>query len=35
MSIENFGLPINLMLGIPCRIVRGSLTDALALLDGD
>lgn len=35
MNVENFGLPINLMLGIPCRIVRGSLTDALALLDGD
>lgn len=28
-AIENFGLPVNLMLGISCQIVQGSLSDAL------
>ena len=28
-TIENFGLPVNLMLGISCQIVQGNLSDAL------
>ena len=31
-SIENFGLPVNLMLGIPCEIVEGGLLEALEYL---
>ena len=31
-SIENFGLPVNLMLGIPCEIVEGGLLEALKVL---
>lgn len=31
-SIENFGLPVNLMLGISCQIIEGSLSDALEQL---
>ena len=31
-SIENFGLPVNLMLGIPCEIVEGGLLEALEAL---
>lgn len=30
--IENFGLPLNLMLAVPCRIVQGGLEDAVAAL---
>lgn len=30
MAIEAFGLPLNLMLAIPCEIVQGNLEDALA-----
>jgi nucleoside 2-deoxyribosyltransferase len=30
--IENFGLPLNLMLAIPCRIVVGDLSAAVAEL---
>lgn len=32
MSVENFGLPINLMLAVPARIVAGGLDEALAVL---
>lgn len=28
-AIEDFGLPINLMLAVPCEIVQGKLDDAL------
>ncbi len=31
-AVENFGLPLNLMLGISCRIVEGGLEEALAAL---
>lgn len=31
-SVENFGLPLNLMLAVPCRIVEGGLADALRAL---
>lgn len=31
-ELEEFGLPLNLMLGVPCRIVVGDLAAALALL---
>lgn len=35
MFIENFGLPLNLMLGVSCEIVEGGLERALAsILDG-
>lgn len=30
MAIEDFGLPLNLMLAVPCEIVEGGLDDALA-----
>ncbi|GAA5170000.1 nucleoside 2-deoxyribosyltransferase [Viridibacterium curvum] len=30
--VENFGLPLNLMLAVPARIVVGGLTEALAAL---
>lgn len=30
--LEEFGLPLNLMLGVPCRIVTGDLRAALAAL---
>lgn len=29
LAIENFGLPVNLMLGISCQIVQGGLQDAV------
>lgn len=32
LHIENFGLPLNLMLAIPCRIVVGDLNAAVAEL---
>ncbi len=32
LTIENFGLPVNLMLGIPCQIVKGGLQDAVLAL---
>ena len=31
-QLEEFGLPLNLMLGVPCRIVVGDAQAALALL---
>lgn len=31
-AVENFGLPLNLMLSIPCEIVRGDLSKALETL---
>jgi nucleoside 2-deoxyribosyltransferase len=31
-QLEEFGLPLNLMLGVPCRIVVGGLRAALAVL---
>ena len=31
-QLEEFGLPLNLMLGVPCRIVVGDLRAALAAL---
>jgi nucleoside 2-deoxyribosyltransferase len=31
-GLEEFGLPLNLMLAVPCRIVVGDLRDALAAL---
>lgn len=34
-SLEEFGLPLNLMLAIPCRIVVGGPAAALALLRDD
>lgn len=35
LTIENFELPVNLMLGVSCRIVQGGLEDAvLALVTG-
>jgi nucleoside 2-deoxyribosyltransferase len=33
--LEEFGLPLNLMLAVPCRIVVGDLRAALAALRGD
>lgn len=32
MAIENFDLPVNLMLGMSCRIIQGGLPEALAFL---
>ena len=32
LRVENFGLPLNLMLAIPCHIVVGDLNTALAVL---
>ncbi|MDB5856490.1 MAG: nucleoside 2-deoxyribosyltransferase [Ramlibacter sp.] len=34
-QLEEFGLPLNLMLGVPCRIVAGDVRAALALLRGE
>lgn len=34
MSIENFGLPLNLMLAVPAQIVEGGLEDCLKSLRG-
>ena len=31
-QLEEFGLPLNLMLGVPCRIVVGGLGEALQAL---
>lgn len=31
-QLEEFGLPLNLMLGVPCRVVVGDVRAALALL---
>jgi len=31
-ELEEFGLPLNLMLAVPCRIVTGGLREALAVL---
>ena len=31
-AIENFGLPVNLMLAVPSQIVKGTLEDALRAL---
>jgi nucleoside 2-deoxyribosyltransferase len=33
--LEEFGLPLNLMLGVPCRVVVGDVRAALALLRSD
>lgn len=33
LHIEDFGLPLNLMLAIPVRLVAGGLAEALAALD--
>lgn len=35
MSIEAFGLPVNLMLGVPAAIAEGTLEDALKLAAAD
>ena len=35
LAIEDFGLPVNLMLAVPCRIVAGDLDAALASLAAD
>ena len=32
LTIENFELPVNLMLGISCQIVQGGLEDAVLAL---
>ena len=32
--LEEFGLPLNLMLAVPCRIVVGDVRAALAVLQG-
>ena len=32
LTIENFGLPVNLMLGVSCLIVQGGLEDAVLAL---
>lgn len=32
MHVENFGLPLNLMLAVPARLVAGGLREALAAL---
>ena len=34
-ELEEFGLPLNLMLGVPCRIVVGGVREALAALAGE
>lgn len=34
-ELEEFGLPLNLMLGVPCRVVVGDVRAALALLRAD
>jgi nucleoside 2-deoxyribosyltransferase len=34
-QLEEFGLPLNLMLGVPCRVVVGDLRAALDLLRAD
>lgn len=31
-TVENFGLPLNLMLAVPCAVVEGGLAEALARL---
>lgn len=31
-TVENFGLPFNLMLSVPLRLVRGGIAEALAVL---
>jgi len=33
LLVEDFALPLNLMLAVPCRIVEGGLAEALAALD--
>lgn len=33
LAVENFGLPLNLMLAIPLRIVVGGIAESLAVLD--
>lgn len=33
--VENFGLPLNLMLAVPVRLVAGGLKEALAALMDD
>jgi nucleoside 2-deoxyribosyltransferase len=35
LTIENFGLPVNLMLGISCQIVQGGLEDAVLALTAE
>jgi nucleoside 2-deoxyribosyltransferase len=35
LHIEDFGLPLNLMLAIPVRLVAGGLAEALAALDSE
>ena len=35
LTIENFGLPVNLMLGISCQIVQGGLEDAVLALSAE
>ncbi|WP_420886917.1 hypothetical protein [Candidatus Dactylopiibacterium carminicum] len=32
-QVEDFGLPVNLMLAVPACIVRGGLAEALTMLD--
>ena len=34
MYVEDFGLPLNLMLAVPLEIVVGGLAEALAALQG-
>ena len=34
-QLEEFGLPLNLMLGVPCRVVVGGLRAALATLQAE
>ena len=34
-TVENFGLPLNLMLAVPCTVVEGGLAGALARLQRD
>ncbi|WP_341677147.1 nucleoside 2-deoxyribosyltransferase [Niveibacterium sp. SC-1] len=33
LQVEDFDLPLNLMLAVPCRIVEGALAEAIAALD--
>jgi nucleoside 2-deoxyribosyltransferase len=33
--VEDFGLPLNLMLAVPARVVQGGLRNALEMLRGD
>lgn len=35
LHVENFGLPLNLMLAVPVRLVAGGLKEALAAISAD